>query len=159
MDNKLKEKRCQYVISGYSEQWNEGWLFPSWLNFCIFSQLSTMTMLCFFLIFTYFIKSLQSVIIIKYTTIYKDYIHFAQTFTSQYIVSLRNIVYIYHQTIKSNNSSVTAPVSTDIFFINYIIRKYTAVNWAFKNVFYKIWTYNISFTECFFSMFWLKPCA
>ena len=92
----------------------------------------------FFRIFTYFIKSLQSVIIIKYTTIYKDYIHFAQTFTSQYIVSLRNIVYIYHQTIKSNNSSVTAPVSTDIFFINYIIRKYTAVNWAFKNVFYKI---------------------
>lgn len=111
-------------------------------------------------IFTYFIKSLQSVIIIKYIIIYKNYIHFAQTFTSQYIVSLRNIVYIYHQTIKSNNSSVTAPVSTDIFFINYIIRKYTAVNWAFKNVFYKIWTYNISFTECFFfSMFWLKPCA
>ena len=31
----------------------------------------------FFRIFTYFIKSLQSVIIIKYTTIYKDYIHFA----------------------------------------------------------------------------------
>ena len=97
----------------------------------------------FFLIFTYFIKSLKSVIIIKYTFCPDFYI-------TVHSFSLRNIVYIYHQTIKSNNSSVTAPVSTDIFFINYIIRKYTAVNWAFKNVFYKIWTYNISFTECFF---------
>lgn len=88
-------------------------------------------------IFTCFIKFTISNII-KYTIIYKDYIHFAQTFTSQYIVSIRNIVYIYHQTTKPNDSSVTAPVSTDSFFINYIIRKYTAVNWAFKNVFYKI---------------------